>query len=275
MLRTLAISTIGMTIFTFTSAVFCRLIHAEDRGALVIVGGGGTPSEAIAEAVQLAGGIDSRVVILPQASNLADRGTSSIELFREHKVGDIQIVDLDDPATARAAIERANLIWFPGGQQSQLIEALTQADVVETIRQRNRAGAVVGGTSAGAAVMSALMIPNSPAMPSLRSGNTPIAKGLGLAESMIIDQHFVERERMNRLLGAIVDHPQQIGVGIGERTAIVVRGQKFTVIGAGSVVVVDARSAAINANREDKLQTATNVRVDVLAAGDEFEFQNE
>ncbi len=253
----------------------CLLANGAERGALVIVGGGGTPSEVVEQAVQLAGGVDCKVIIFPQASSLPERGVSSVEFFREHGVNDVKLIDLEDPAAARAAIETADLIWFPGGQQSQLMEALMRADVAKAIVQRNRAGAVVGGTSAGAAVMSADMIPNAPDKSALRSGNTPIVPGLGLAESIIIDQHFVERERMNRLLGAVLDHPHRIGIGISERTAIVVDEQRFKVIGEGSVVVIDARSANMGELREDQLQSATDVKLHILAAGNEFRFDND
>lgn len=244
---------------------------AAEPGALMIVGGGGTPDVVIAEAVRLAGGQQANVVILPQASSAENRGTSSAEMFRQHKVTNVKVIELDSPAAARAAIAAADLIWFPGGQQSKLMDALVAAEIDSLIIKRHCDGAVIGGTSAGAAVMAADMIPRAPKKAALRAGNTPIAKGLGLADSLIIDQHFVERNRMNRLLSAVLDRPNRVGVGIGEKTAIVVRGQRFKVLGEGSVIVVDARKAEVGSPDTGKLQTGRGMILHVLATGDEFQ----
>lgn len=245
--------------------------NAAEPGSLVIVGGGGTPDAVIAEAVRLAGGSQANVVVLPQASSREGRGESSAEMFRQHKVTNVKVVEFDDVAAAKTAISLADLIWFPGGQQSKLMEALVAAGLDSLIVNRNREGAVVGGTSAGAAVMSTDMIPASPERTGLRSGNTPIATGLGLANHLVVDQHFVERQRMNRLLGAVLDRPHRIGVGISEKTAIVVQGCQFKVLGEGSVVVIDARNAEVAIDR-GKLQTGKGMTLHVLANGDEYQW---
>lgn len=256
-------------------SIVCWIIsttsNAVEPGTLVIVGGGGTPDVVIAEAVRLAGGLSANVVVLPQASSREGRGESSVEMFRQHKVTNVKVVEFDDVAAAKAAISSADLIWFPGGQQTKLMEALVAAGLNSVIVDRNREGAVVGGTSAGAAVMSADMIPTSPERTGLRSGNTPVTTGLGLARHLIVDQHFVERQRMNRLLGAVLDRPHRIGVGIGERTAIVVQGQRFKVLGESSVVVIDARNAEV-AIEPGELQTGKGMTLHVLANGDEYQW---
>ena len=106
-----------------------------------------------------------------------------------------------------------------------------------------------------------------------QNGNTPITRGLGLAPQLIIDQHFVARHRMDRLMSAVLDHPDRIGVGIGEATAIVVHDGKFTVRGKGSVVVIDARKARISKGKLGSLQSGIGIGLYVFKAGQTFQFK--
>ncbi len=252
----------------------CGTLHG-DEGALVIVGGGGTPDVVIDKMVALAGGTEANVVILPQASSREDRGQSSVEMFTRRHVKTIDIVETDTSQDAREKIGKANLIWFPGGQQKQLMEALTKADLIDPIIARQKAGCVVGGTSAGAAVMALDMIPSAPEKQALRHDNTPVIPGLGLAPNLIVDQHFVARSRMNRLLSAVVDHPNRVGVGIGERTAVILRNGAFDVLGEGSVVIIDARQSSIAATERGQLQAAKDIQLHLLKSGARFEFEQE
>ena len=121
--------------------------------------------------------------------------------------------------------------------------------------------------------MSKIMIPNTPKKPGLIKGNTPTTRGLGLAPQLIIDQHFVARHRMDRLLSAVLDHPDRIGVGIGEATAIIVRNGTFTVMGKGSVTVIDARKATIPKGKSGSLQSGLGVALHVFKAGQTFRFK--
>ena len=243
-------------------------------GPLVIVGGGGTPEPVGRHFVKLSGGKQARIAVLPQASSRPDRGASSVKMFNSLG-GRSFIVDLEDRRRARERIESATAVWFPGGSQSALYEALEKAGLVVLIRRRHARGMVVGGTSAGAAVMSAVMISRSPETPALRTGNTPSASGLGLAPGLIIDQHFIRRRRMNRLVGIVLDQRGRIGVGIGEATAIIVSGGRFRVMGKNSVIVVDPREARIDRPAAGEIQSAEGLRRHVLKAGQEFRFQKE
>ncbi len=223
--------------------------------------------------VELAGGKKARIAVLPQASNRPNRGEASVEVYSKLGAGEVYSVSLDDPKKARTLISKATAIWFPGGSQAQLYEALDKAGLVDLVRAQHQAGIPCAGTSAGAAIMSEVMIPNAPEKPGLIKGNTPITRGLGLAPQLIIDQHFVARHRMDRLLSAILDYPDRIGVGIGEATAIVVRDGKFTVMGKGSVVVIDARKATILKNKPGSLQSGLGVALHVFKAGQTFRFK--
>ena len=125
------------------------------------------------------------------------------------------------PGAARETIEAADLIWMPGGDQNRLMAALQKADLVNAIRDRHRKGATVGGTSAGAAVQSGVMITGEAPLDTIRRGATVTADGLDLWPGVIVDQHFVRRQRFQRLLAAVLDRPQLVGVGIDEGTAAV------------------------------------------------------
>ena len=246
-------------------------VHASEQGPLVIVGGG-TPLEVRQHFVKLAGGKAARIAVLPQASAREDRGVSSEKMFSELGAK-VFIVELKNPKAARARLDEATAIWFPGGSQAVLYEALGKAGLVKYIRDRHAQGLPIAGTSAGASVMSSVMIPVMPEKPALRVGNTPTTPGLGLTCALIIDQHFVARNRMNRLMSAVLDHPDQIGVGIGEATAIVVHGDKFTVRGKGSVIVIDARKAKISNSKPGDLQSGSRLSLHILKAGQAFQFK--
>ena len=248
-------------------------LNAGEPGALVIVGGGGTPEMIRKHFVELAGGKKARIAVLPQASSRPNRGEASVEVYSKLGAGEVYNVTLDDPKKARVLINKATAIWFSGGSQEQLYQELNKAGLVGFIRGRHRAGIPFAGTSAGAAIMSEIMIPNAPEKPGLVGGNTPIAKGLGLVPELIVDQHFIARHRMDRLLSAVMDYPDRIGVGIGESTAILVRRGGFKVMGQGSVVVVDARKAKLTNGKHGDLQSGSRLSLHIFKAGQTFQFK--
>jgi len=215
------------------------------KGHLVIVGGGGTPEAVAARAIELAGGAHARGLILPQASQRPEAGVESAEFWRTKGLAEVASLDLADPDAARAAIAKADFIWFPGGDQSRLLAAIDEAGVADAIRSRYAEGAVVGGTSAGAAVMSQRMIVGGETadLTVVRAASVAMVDGLGLLPGTIVDQHFLRRQRFNRLLSAVIERPDLVGIGIDEKTAIVVTGETFEVVGESGVLVLDARRA--------------------------------
>ena len=261
-----------ISLYCFSCTGF--LTRAAEPGPLVIVGGGGMPVAVRQHFMKLAGGKAARIAVLPQASSREDRGRSSVKLFSELGAT-VFIVELKNPKAARARLREATAVWFPGGSQAALYKALDIAGLVKFIRERHALALPIGGTSAGAAVVSAVMIPAMPENPGLRVGNTPTTPGLGLAPGLIIDQHFIARRRMNRLLSAVLDHPGHLGVGIGEDTVIIVRGKRFTVMGENSVIVIDPPLVVLaNLARpaKGKLQSANSLKIHVLKAGQAFSF---
>lgn len=256
-----------MRLLTILVAVLLAVpARAQSPGAIVAVGGGGTTAKIVQTTLALAGGREAVVVVLPQSSALKDAGDSSVKMWLEAGAKSARKVAFDDPG-AKAALESASLIWIPGGDQNRFMKAILGTGLDEVIRSRNRAGAVVGGTSAGAAVLSERMITGEADLESLTSGRTELAKGLELWTGGIFDQHFLRRQRNNRLLTAVLDHPELIGVGIDEGTAVIVRNGTLEVVGRSAVVVFDARRARVEKTDPGAVPAATGVLTSVLREG--------
>jgi cyanophycinase len=242
-------------------------------GPLIVVGGGGTTPAIVAKALALAGGHEARVAVLPQASELPETGPDSAKMWMEAGAKEARPVAFDDRAAARAIIEHATLIWVPGGDQNEFMKAIVGTGLDDLIRERHRSGVAVGGTSAGAAILSQAMMTGEADLKSLTTGTTELAKGLGLWPQVIVDQHFLKRQRGNRLISAVLDHPTLVGVGIDEQTAVIVRGSTFEVVGASAVVVVDPRQAKSEPSIQGKPVAATDLRLSVLRDGMTYRFK--
>jgi cyanophycinase len=245
------------------------------KGYLLIVGGGGTTADMYERAILLGGGRGvAKVVVFPQASELPDTGESSAQAWLEAGAGVARVADTKDEAAALALIRDSGIIWFPGGVQSRLMQALG-VNLPGAIRKRYQDGAVIGGTSAGAAVMSSVMLtgevegdsPDDDGLGFVRSQTVETKPGIGLVDWGIVDQHFVRRKRFNRMLSCVLDHPDLVGVGIDERTAILVHDREFEVIGESNVLVLDARHASNIEGKKGERPTAHGLRMQVLAHG--------
>jgi cyanophycinase len=237
------------------------------KGHLVVVGGGGVPDVILQRAIELAGGAAAPIVVFPQASELADTGDVAVDMWKKAGATNVRWLPLTDAAAARQAVESAAFIWFPGGDQNRLMKALEGTGVAEAIARRYRDGAVVGGTSAGAAVLSAVMLTGDADLQSITVGATKTAPGLGLWPDVIVDQHHLKRQRQSRLISLVLEHPALVGVGIDERTAAIVSGTRFEVLGDSSVLVIDARGATIEPRKPGALSAARNVKLHVLTSG--------
>lgn len=260
---------------------------SQPRGSLVIVGGG-PRGEAITEKfISLAGGRGrARILVLPMASSVPETGPESAAEFEKHGVKawsmNLTREQALDAATSRS-LDSATGIWFPGGDQVRIMAVLDGTATANAIRARYAAGAVVGGTSAGAAVMSTPMITGDERAPGgVRRDTTQsfitiaredivLASGLGLVPGVVVDQHFLRRRRHNRLISVVLEHPTLLGIGIDESTALVIEpGKPWSIIGESAAIVYDARHATITPPGAPILG-ATNVRMQVVAAGGTFD----
>jgi cyanophycinase len=209
------------------------------------------------------------VLVVPQASTKEGAGEAAAKPWRELAVKAVIILDLSDPQMAALQVESADVIWISGGSQLDLMRALKDTPVPAALRARYQSGGVIGGSSAGAAVLSEQMISGNAELKRIRKGATLFHEGLGLWPVAIVDQHFLQRQRFNRLLSAVLDRPDRLGVGIDEATAVWVSGGRFEVIGVNSVVVLDARRVPMGApdGKKGRPASVSDLRLHVLVEG--------
>lgn len=167
-------------------------------------------------------------------------------------------------------------VFFTGGDQIKITSQIGDTPIFQRIREIYDEGGVIAGTSAGAAVMSeTMLVEGGDENSHVIGGSVRMAPGLGLISGVIVDQHFMERGRFGRLIGAVAQNPKNLGVGIDEQTAIVVeRGNGFYVLGSGGVYVVDGTQVTYsNVVEEDPNKTISiyNVRMHMLSQGDRFD----
>ncbi|MDZ4690292.1 cyanophycinase [Terricaulis sp.] len=173
-----------------------------------------------------------------------------------------------------SAFDGATGVFFSGGDQLRISSQMGDTPLEARVRKIFAAGGVVAGTSAGASALGETMLVRGASAESHRIGDLHLAPGLGLIPDVIIDQHFAERGRIGRLLGAVALNPRILGIGIDEDTAIVVKGRSFDVIGAGAVYVLEATDATHSNIAEAQPESALSifdVRLHVLSAGDGFD----
>ncbi len=268
-----------------------RVVMAQaPRGHLLIVGGGEQSDDLVRRFVDLAGGAGkARIAVIPMASEEAQAtGDEKAEQLREFGaealVFNLSRAEADDSATA-ARFGGITGIWFCGGDQARLAPILYDTPVLAAMQRRFRDGAVIGGTSAGAAIMSDSMLtgnqrrPDSlgyygDEYPAIARETIEVVRGLGFLHGAIVDQHFIRRERHNRLLSAVLERPSLVGVGIDEGTALEIGADGvWHVVGASAVVIYDARSARITQGGAAHLG-ASGIRLQIVPSGGSFDPRN-
>jgi cyanophycinase len=226
-----------------------RTPDGEARGWIVPIGGAEDKTAAgriLARFVELSGGADADIVVIPTASRMHDTGARYEAVFAELGVARVEAVAFEtrqdgsrDDLLAR--IGTATGIFFTGGNQLRISTMLGGTPAAKLIRSRNAHGVTVGGTSAGASILSEHMIAFGEEGGSPRAGSVSLAPGLGLTNRFVIDQHFRERDRLGRLATALAYNPFAIGIGLDEDTAAFIGPDNtLEVEGAGAVTVVDA-----------------------------------
>ena len=263
-------------------------IHAQPgkvataRGALFIIGGGNRSEALIKQLVATAKlGTNDYIIVLPMASEIPDTGfkyiSGQLRLqtsrpirnfdFKKHDTGDRKWVD---------SVAKAKLIYILGGDQNRFMKSVLHTPVYAAIHKAYQNGATIAGTSAGAAVMSGYMITGVQLKDSvyketfdkLWDKNIEFSEGLGLLQRTIIDQHFLKRNRYNRILSALAAKPGYMGVGIDEGTAIIVQGSKATVAGNSQVLrFTTPESSTVTPNGLLKFK---NINLGIYTAGDVF-----
>lgn len=257
-------------------------IQEKAEGKLFIIGGGGRPDAMVDSLIRISGISEKGyMIVLPMSSGVPDTSAyySSLQ-FREMGIEDIHVFNIQDVDRVSAArldsLRNATLIYITGGDQRQFMEIVRGTTVHQAIKDAFMKGATVGGTSAGAAMMSKKMITGDEIkhpeytgdFRTIETDNMIIKPGLGLLEKVIIDQHFIQRMRMNRLLTVVLENPGYTGIGIDESTAILVEQNQARVIGESQVIVL--RNKNMHVYRQDGLLKGEDLLLSIYTEGDRF-----
>jgi len=252
------------------------------RGWIVPIGGAENKENdrrVLARFVAVSGGADADIVIIPTASRMHETGPRYETLFRELGAARVSVMDFDTRRDCRETgrlqrLEEASGIFFTGGNQLRLTTLLGGTPVATMIRKRNAAGVTVGGTSAGASILSEHMIAFGDEGSSVISGSVRMAPGLGLTNRFVIDQHFRQRDRLGRLITALAYNPFAVGIGLDEDTAVFIGpDETLEVEGSGGVTIVDAKDvtfSSMDSVSEGQPVCMLGLQVHILVAGATF-----
>lgn len=203
----------------------------------LFIGGGSLP-ETMYEEFRKLTGPDAKLIVIPTASQ-GDIDVEEIqELWQSRGFQEVGILHTNDREVASSAeftepLRTATAVWFSGGSQQRIADAYIGTPVEMELYQLLQRGGVIGGSSAGAAIQSRVMIRGGDSQPR-------ISTGLDLLPGAIIDQHFLKRNRLSRLIEAIrTHHPGLIGFGIDEGTAMVVCDNEYRIVGKSYVLRVE------------------------------------
>ncbi|MCG5056957.1 MAG: cyanophycinase [Limnoraphis sp. WC205] len=258
----------------------------QHQGQLVIIGGAEDRDgecKILREFVRCAGGMEAKIVVMTVATELPrEVGDDYIRVFERLGIKNIRIIDTiqredAETSTALEAINKATGVFFTGGDQARITEILKDTALHQALLKRYTEGLVVGGTSAGASMMSTNMILEGEGQTHPRIEIVEMEQGMSFFPEAVIDQHFAQRGRLGRLLTAVARHPDLIGIGIDENTAIVVRDHQFHVVGDGSCTIVDLSEITHNNIGEllrDEGLALSGVKLHILPEGYKFDLHN-
>ena len=259
-----------------------KVPEGETRGWIVPIGGAENKENdprILQRFIDVSGGPDADIVVIPTASQLHETGHRYEQVFRDLGARRVSVMDFDtrrdcqEPSRLER-LEQASGIFFTGGNQLRLTTLLGGTPVAKLIRNRNAHGVTVGGTSAGASILSEHMIAFGDEGGSAISGSVRLAPGLGLTNRFVIDQHFRERDRFGRLLTALAYNPFAVGVGLDEDTAAFIGPTNLLEVeGTGGVTVVDAADvtySSMDSIAEGEPLCMLGLKVHLLVAGATF-----
>jgi cyanophycinase len=218
------------------------------RGALMIVGGALQDPTIVKRFIDLAGGPDAPIIVVPTAGDddeKYDEYYPGLRLFRDHGARNLSVLHTRDRKVADteafvAPIKRARGVFFQGGRQWRLADAYLHTRTQHELEALLNRGGVVGGTSAGATILGSFLVRGDTKGNELMIGDH--VDGMAFLKNSAIDQHVLRRNRQFDLIEVIERHPELLGIGIDEDTAIVVEGDRFHVMGRGYVLIHDVNA---------------------------------
>jgi cyanophycinase len=223
------------------------VVKGPEHGTLVIVGGGRVGPEIMTRMFDLGGGKHAPIVVIPTASGADDYPAdwSGLKMFKDFGATHITLLHTKDRAVADSEafvkpITTAKIVWFVGGRQWRLVDSYAHTRTQREVEKVLERGGVVAGSSAGASIISSYMVRGA------RENNYIMMapgyeEGFGLIKGVAIDQHMLTRNRQDDLEEVIAKHPEVLGIGLDESTAIIVQGQEFEVVGASKIAIHDGR----------------------------------
>lgn len=259
--------------------------YGQKKGNLFIIGGGERSAELLEALIKTADlGTGDYIVILPMASGVPDESVAYISAqLSEHCKNPVTSFNFthaqaNDHSSWIDSVRNARLIYIAGGDQNRFMDVVRDTRLYDAIHQAFDKGATISGTSAGAAVMSEIMITGEEKdkkgngnFKAIKRDNVITSRGMGFVTKAVIDQHFIVRSRYNRLLSVLADHPDKIVIGIDEGTAIIVKGKRVEVAGESQVVVV-SNPKKLKVSAKDKV-AFKNAKLSLFTAGDTFELK--
>lgn len=227
-------------------AAFAISVLGQQR--LLVIGGGKRPPEAIKRFVEWSGGEKAKLLVITWATAQPDASFASfskdLSAFKTASVEPSPTAPFDSEKRSKfvAQIKDATGIYFTGGDQNRIMDVLKDEELLKMLRGKYAAGTPFGGTSAGAAVMSDPMMTGDADLKILDGTKVGIRTGLGLIPNVIFDQHFLVRQRHNRLFGLIMVNSAMLGIGIDEDTSVLIEDNRnLQVVGATQVMFVNAK----------------------------------
>jgi cyanophycinase len=224
------------------------------KGTLVIIGGGPTTDTGIMEKfIELAGGPKAKLVIVPTAGgNKTPKG--EIKVYNEEAVlaswkkrglTNVRMLHTHDPKIADteefvAPLREADAVWFDGGRQWNIVDSYMNTLTYKEFHKVLERGGVIGGSSAGATIQGDYLVRGAIAGPDIvMTPEKEHEHGFNFLRKTAIDQHINTRNRWDDLIPVIKKYPNLLGIGLSEGTAIIVKGDRFEVMGTWKVAVHD------------------------------------
>jgi cyanophycinase len=239
-------------VLTIALVVVTFLTYGQGKGSLFIIGGGDRSPALVRELVETAHlRSTDYIVVLPMATSIPEESiayiSEQLSEFSKHAITSFNFTkeQANNNQSWIDSVQNARLIYITGGDQNKFMDVVRGTKLYDALHLAYRNGATISGTSAGAAVMSQIMITGAQRDKSdkdsfreIKSNSAVTSEGMGFLTNAIIDQHFIIRSRYNRLLSVLADHPDKTVIGIDEGTAIIVTGKKVKVAGDSQVLVI-------------------------------------
>jgi cyanophycinase len=259
-----------------------KVPQGAQRGWIIAIGGAENKENdrrILERFIAASGGTGADIVVIPTASRMHETGPRYERLFADLGAARVTVMDFDTRRDCQepgrlTRLEQASGVFFTGGNQLRLTTLLGGTPVAKLIRAANARGVTIGGTSAGASILSEHMIAAGDEGSAVVAGSVRLAPGLGLTNRFIIDQHFRQRDRLGRLLTALSYNPFAVGIGLDEDTAALIGpDETVEVEGSGGVTIVDAADvsySSIDSVEEGQPACVLGLKLHILVAGASF-----